>query len=167
MQIAIAKLFGLTDEEAGKRVQTPEAPNGISMRTVQNRLSRNGDFIKGLIAWALPFVREHREGIEALTKEKYHGQLEKLRGEILAVRKAALKSEDLSLANRVADTIEDRLDGKTLNRSEILSAEFVEHRHGISQESMERLERLAEKLKLAIPAPLPALPPKADEFIDA
>lgn len=165
VQLAIAKSFGLTDEEAGRRVQTPEAPDGVSVRTVQNRLSRNGDFIKGLVAWILPFVRQQQAEIEEISKEKYRGELEKLRGMILTVRKNALLSEDLALANKVADTIEDRLDGKAINRAEVLSAHLHKHQIEVSEESMRRFETLANKLKLNIP--LPALPPKADDVIDA
>lgn len=139
----------------------------MSVRTVQNRLARNGDFIKGLMSWILPFVRQQQAEIEEISKEKYRDELEKLRGMILTVRKNALLSEDLSLANKVADTIEDRLDGKAINRAEILNASLVAHTHQVSEDSMQRLERLADKLKLNIPTPLLALPPKANEVIDA
>ena len=165
VQIAVSKLFGLTDEEAGKRVQTPEAPTGISLRTVQNRLAKNEDFIKGLIAWALPLVRKQRDEIEALSKEKYREELEKLRGKILSARLAGLDSDDLALANSVADKVENRLDGTPVNRSEMLASFEHTHTHLIPEESMLRFERLAEKLKLNIPNPLPALPP-ADQIID-
>lgn len=148
MQIALCKLFGLTDEEAAKRVSTPEFPEGCSLRTVQNRLAKGSEtarFIRTLIEWGVPLVRGQREEIEQVSKEQHRAEYEKLRGMILTVRKSALKSEDLQLANKIADTIEDRLDGKAVSRMEMLAKHEHEHRL-VSDGSIERLEKLFNKL---------------------
>lgn len=153
VQIALGKLLGLTDEEVAKRVCTEDKPQGISVRTLANRKVDKKAFIEAVIQWGLPLVRDHRESIEEITKDKYKAELEKLRGEILTVRKAALKGSDLSLANRVADTIEDRLDGRAINRLETLG--LVQHQHTISDETIARLESFMGKHAALLPASEP------------
>lgn len=57
-QIAICKIYGLSNAQTAAAVVTPESPTGISESSLRRRLSVNAEWIEGLVQWGLKARRK-------------------------------------------------------------------------------------------------------------
>jgi hypothetical protein len=112
--------LGMTQEKAGKWAATPQFRDGVSDRTVRNRLEATAPTSERLLMKLSEAFRRKEEAFEELTRDAYKKKLETLRDKAYKVKERALDNaldsvndtEALALGVKVADGVEDRDLGK-------------------------------------------------------
>lgn len=102
-QIAIALAFGLSQEDAGKRVCTPDSPSGVTARTVYNRVKTNAKYIDDVIRYVRSLRGEREAEVKLLDKKTVHAELETLLGSAVQTLRKALENNDTKAAIEVLD----------------------------------------------------------------
>lgn len=149
--LIVALALGRTQGDAGKFAATLDHPQGISERSVRERIKKDPDAYERLTSLISSEVTYKTQvEIEELTKEKYVEKRGKLRGKALVVKEMALnaailRSSDidaLTLGNRVADAIEDRDFGKAKEIKEVNTRAdvVVWHAEKVSKLTRDELE---------------------------
>lgn len=175
-QLISALALGMSQEEAGEWVRTPLHPNGISDRSIRNRMQDLPEIYERCIVKISEAFRRNKQEFEQITRQQFREKLEKLRDKSVRVKETALdqalsnptSAEFLGLGVKVADSIEDRDFGKA---KQVLSGEFHStHEHFVwtSQTKAELLAQerdILESQKLLSSAPPDAI--EAEVVADA
>lgn len=105
LQIAIALGLGYTKVDAAKAVYTLDSPQGVSERTVHNRVATNGPFIEQWQRFTASLVREQSLEVKEVTAATAKAELEKLLAPAIAAIRTAIQSGDAKTAESLLDRV--------------------------------------------------------------
>lgn len=115
LQIAIALGLGHTKVDTAKAVYTTDSPQGISERTVHNRLATNGAFIEQWLRFTASLLRSQSLEIKEVTAATAKAELEKLLGPAIAAIREAIHSGDAKTAESLLDRVLGKATQTNLN----------------------------------------------------